>query len=194
MWVTQQVGGYEAQDQLMEFQIRLQTNIALTCGAHGIIYASWSADWWDEETTCVSNDGERNPALDYVEQVNRELRNLEPQYMTYRNLCVLPLGKIEAADEYLRPQLRQLQDAAAGMEFDVCNQINVDGAILCGCFENDFGEQAIMLTNVNSMFDDTADATVLLPFFANGWINGTAVNDTAELFLHPGDAAFLMIP
>ena len=196
LWVIVQAGAWKPEDMLDEYQLRLQVNIALTYGARCIMYASWSKGWWNETTACVNTAGERNPMSYYVENVNKELRAISDVYMRYRNFCVTSVGNIDIAGADVAPQLHEIRRINAELygrkEFDICDKIRTDGALLCGCFEDGKGGRAVMLTNIGNIDSPDADASVSLGFDGEIYINGSRINGN-EFILRSGDAAFVIV-
>lgn len=199
LWVIIQSGAWKAEDILDEYQIRLQCNVALTYGARVIMHASWSPGWWNETTSCVNKAGEPNVTAGYVKAVNREMRKFSDVFMKYRNLGVTSVGDIDKAGKDMAPQLHEIRrinsEIYGWKEFDVCEKISVEGALLCGCFENENGGRAVMLTNVTDIDSNSheAEAVVTPGFDCDIYIRGEKIPQTDSFVLRSGDAAFIEI-
>ena len=143
MWVIVQTGAWKPEALLDEFQLRWQVNLCLAYGAKSIMHACYSHGWWDPATSCVDDDGNRNPTYYYAKNVNADLRALSDTFMKYTHLGVKVYGNAAEAEARISPQLTA--QTARG-EFAGWNDIKIqaDGAVVAGFFECE-GKRAVML-------------------------------------------------
>lgn len=205
MWVIIQSGAWKPEEILKEYQIRWQYALALAYGAKVIMHASYSPGWWNETTSCVDKSGNKNNTYEYVKTVNGELFALSDQFMRYRNTGVVPSGNIEGTVPAFQDQLREQQRINRELYgfggIPASWQIRCESALLCGCFTDGSGGDALMLVNMKDPKDEHASADIQLSFdgqTADFYIKGkkTFVMNTDgfyRLHLDSCDAAFVAI-
>ncbi len=205
MWVIIQSGAWKKEDLLSEFQIRLQCMVALAFGARVIMHASWSPGWWEESTSCVDKQGQTNITQNYVRNVNEELKALGDTYMQYRSKGVFPIENASGSDSKMNAQLAELSRLNRELykrstPEEVTNVSSTNAALLCGYFENEKEEKALMIVNMRDIFDENAEADVKINYKGkiDLWINGklTYENKESETFifnLPSGSGAFVIL-
>ncbi|MDD4772243.1 MAG: hypothetical protein PHZ09_01370 [Eubacteriales bacterium] len=206
MWVIIQSGAWKSDQILKEHQIRWQCALALAYGTRVIMHASYSPGWWDETTSCVNKSGTKNVTYDYVKTVNEELHSLSDIFMRYKNAGVYPCGNPDGTDAAIAEQLRELERINRELyAFDGIPAskgiVSDNAALLCGCFTDDNGGEALMLVNMKGPNDETSSSDVDLSFdgrTADFYIKGkktdvSAENGVYKLRLESGGAAFIKI-
>lgn len=205
MWVIIQSGAWKPENIFKEYQIRWQCAVALAYGARVIMHASYSPGWWDETTSCVDKKGDKNVTFDYVKTVNKEMHLLSDRFMRYRNTGVLPCGNsdrtVSATSEQLHEQARINRELYSFEGNTVSRGISSDSALLCGCFTDGNGGEAVMLVNMKNPYDENADADVECSFngrTADFYIRGQKTcipkdNGTYKLRLKSCDASFILV-
>lgn len=205
MWVIIQSGAWKPENILAEYQIRWQYALALAYGARVIMHASYSPGWWDENTSCVNKAGEKNVTYNYVKTVNEEIHALSDVFMRYRNIGVYPCGNLRGTvtttSEQLHEQARINRELYSFGGTRAAKGIVCDSALLCGCFTDNDGGEALMLVNMKNPNDETASADVRLDFggrTAEFYIRGkkTCVTNDGGVYmlkLESCDAAFIIL-
>ena len=90
MWVTVQVNSSKQEEWISLNQLRFQAFSALAYGAENITWACYSWGWWYNQV--LWGDGSKTQQYDKLQQVNRELHELSPNYMKYRNDSTFCIG------------------------------------------------------------------------------------------------------
>lgn len=205
MWVIIQSGAWKPEHILDEYQIRWQYALALAYGARVIMHASYSPGWWDETTSCVDKNGSKNVTYNYVKTVNEELHALSDVCMRYKNIGVFPCGNLDssvpATSEQLHEQKRINRELYSFDGITASKNIVCDSALLCGCFTDNNGGEALMLVNMKNPNDKNASADIKLSFesrTADFYIRGQKTfipndNGVYLLNLKSCDAAFIII-
>lgn len=163
LWVIVQTGAWKAEELLSEYQLRWQTSLCLAYGATSIMHASYCKGWWDASTSCVDEEGRKNPTYEYAKKINRELHAVGGDFLKYESTGVCVRGDLSHAHERIRPQLiAQNAQKDRGTPEIFC-RIESDKAILAGCFQAKTGEgRALMAVNTHDPFDPAASASVTL--------------------------------
>jgi hypothetical protein len=205
MWVIIQSGAWKPENILAEYQIRWQYALALAYGARVIMHASYSPGWWDETTSCVNKAGEKNVTYNYVKTVNGEIHALSDLFMRYRNIGVYPCGNlfgtVATTSEQLHEQSKINRELYSFDGTRASKGIMCDSALLCGCFTDNDGGEALMLVNMKDPNDETASADIKLDFggrMAEFYIRGKKAcvpddNGIYMLKLESCDAAFIIL-
>ncbi len=160
MWVIVQTGAWTAEKLLDEFQLRWQINLCLAYGTKIIMHACYTHGWWDPSTSCIDDDGNRNPTYYYAKNVNYDLNSLSEYYMKYTNLGIGVYGDIGSAEEKTAIQLEAQKERGvfSGWE-DI--QINSDNAVISGFFI--YGEKrALYIVNTADPFNAEVSCNVCI--------------------------------
>ena len=90
MWVTVQVNSSKQEEWISLNQLRFQAYAALAYGAENITWACYSWGWWYNQV--LWGNGDKTQQYDKLQQVNRELHALSPNYMKYKNDSTFCIG------------------------------------------------------------------------------------------------------
>lgn len=90
MWVTVQVNSSKQEEWISLNQLRFQAFSALAYGAENITWACYSWGWWYNQV--LWGNGDKTQQYDKLQQVNRELHALSPNYMKYKNDSTFCIG------------------------------------------------------------------------------------------------------
>lgn len=158
LWVIIQTGAWKKADLLLEFQIRWQSVLSLAYGAKSIIHACYAKQWWDEKTSCVDDNGNKNITYDYAKNVNAELHALGPLLMDYTCLGVYAAGRFDTTDQRTALQLEEQNRRSNKRGFNGFDGVTVtaDGGLIVGCFEKNGPGKALMLVNCKNPRDSWA--------------------------------------
>ncbi|MHC1694401.1 MAG: hypothetical protein AB9835_03825 [Eubacteriales bacterium] len=162
MWVIIQTGAWRAEELLLEFQIRWQSYLSLAYGTKIIVHACYRKHWWDDKTSCVDSEGNKNITYYYAQNVNKELHALSDIFMGYSYLGAYAAGDMDATDKDTAVQLndQNIRNAQRGdfKGFDGV-EVTADGGVLTGCFENANKDKALLLVNCKNPRDIWARIT-----------------------------------
>jgi hypothetical protein len=70
-------------------RLRFQANTAMAFGAESICWACWTG-WWTNNVLTL--DGKKTAQYEKLKTVNKELRNIAPLYMRYKNIATHYVG------------------------------------------------------------------------------------------------------
>ena len=82
LWITLQVNSKLPELWISLNQLRYQAYTAMAFGAENIIWACYTAGWWNNQV--VDKDGNKTEQYPKLQQVNKEIHALSPVYMKYR--------------------------------------------------------------------------------------------------------------
>lgn len=159
MWVVIQAGAWTQEEILEAFQLDWQVNMCLAWGARAIMFACYSKGWWNETTSCVNNQGEKNKTWDYVRDIISVLHSdLGREFQKYEYLYTRIFGDMDFADSRIKHQLERQNKTDIPQGFPEI-KITGDRAIAAGFFKNKEGF-ALMITNTHNPFDGSITANV----------------------------------
>ncbi len=90
MWIVLQVNSLDPEKWISENQLRFQAYSAMAFGAEAIIWACYTAGWWNNQV--LDDKGEKTRQYDRLQKVNTELHNLGETYMKYRRVSTHFVG------------------------------------------------------------------------------------------------------
>lgn len=202
MWVIIQTGAWKAEDILDAYQLDWQVYLCLAYGTTAIIHASYSKGWWDETTSCVNLQGEKNVTYDYAKDINSVLHSpLGAEFVKYDYLYTGVYGDINSSDERIKPQLEKQRKNEKPSDLpDI--KIDSDKAVITGYFRKG-DSYAVMVVNSHNPFDGSVSANVKLETAGkkqvnihggkktSGSVNSSDTVSAAELKLESGQGAFV---
>jgi len=203
MWVIIQSGAWSKEQILEDFQLDWQVYICLAFGASSIIYASYSKGWWNDETSCVNLNGEKNVTFEYVKGINSVLHSaFGIELLKYDYLYTGVHGDIDSSNYNIKPQLMRLLDFEKPPlpEIDIIS----DNAVVTGYFTKD-DDYAVIVVNSHDPFDSSVTANVKLEVrgikqatvFGGNRINGSTGTSgdvtIVNLTIESGQGAFVTL-
>ena len=90
MWIVLQVNSREADVWTSENRLRFQAYTAMAFGAENIIWACWTAGWWNNQV--LDDKGEKTEQYGKLQKVNSEIRCMAGSYMKYRRTSTAFVG------------------------------------------------------------------------------------------------------
>ena len=90
MWIVLQVNSKSPDRFTTMNQLRFQAYSAMAFGAESIIWACWTAGWWNNQV--LDANGEKTEQYEKLKTVNRELHTIGDQYMKYRRVSTHFVG------------------------------------------------------------------------------------------------------
>ena len=117
MWIVLQVNSKFPDRFTTTNQLRFQAYSAMAFGAESIIWACWTAGWWNNQV--LNANGEKTEQYEKLKTVNRELHSIGEQYMKYRCVSTHFVGfEEEHKDLHLLTQ-KPIKKLNTGIFFDV---------------------------------------------------------------------------
>ena len=96
MWIVLQVNSKDPAKWISLNQLRFQAYTAMAFGAENIIWACYTAGWWDNQV--VDENGEKTEQYDKLQAMNAELRAMGDAYMRFRRTSTHFLGFVGSPD------------------------------------------------------------------------------------------------
>ena len=90
MWFIGQVNSIRPELWISENMLRFQAFAAMAFGARNISWACYSPGWWTNSV--LTAKGEKTRQYERLKAVNREIRNIAPDYMRWRNVATHFIG------------------------------------------------------------------------------------------------------
>lgn len=90
MWIVLQVNSNDPEYWISEDNLRFQAYSAMAFGAENIIWACYTAGWWNNQV--LDENGEKTEQYEKLKLVNSELRALGETYMKYRRVSTHFVG------------------------------------------------------------------------------------------------------
>jgi len=90
MWIVLQVNSLDPEKWIAENELRFQAYTAMAFGVENIIWACYTAGWWDNQV--LDKDGNKTEQYDKLKAVNREIHAIAPHYMKYRRTATAFVG------------------------------------------------------------------------------------------------------
>ena len=172
MWIVLQVNSLYPDKWVSENQLRFQAYTAMAFGAENIIWACWTAGWWDNQV--VDENGEKTQQYDKLKKVNAEIRNLADSYMDYRNVSTSFVG-FDGTAWLDGTGIESAESLSAGSFSDVCM---TDGSpAVVGMMEARDGSRksAILVCSADEPYDE-APAQHVLRFKTTGKVTVTGTD------------------
>ena len=84
MWIVLQVNSRDEDKWISENELRFQAYTAMAFGTENIIWACWTAGWWNNNV--LDKQGRKTEQYDKLRRVNEEIHRLGADYMRYRRV------------------------------------------------------------------------------------------------------------
>ncbi len=84
MWIVLQVNSNKPDKWISENELRFQAYTAMAFGTENIIWACYTAGWWDNNV--LDEKGNKTQQYDKLRKINAELHRLGEPYMKYRRV------------------------------------------------------------------------------------------------------------
>ena len=84
MWIVLQVNSNKKEKWISENELRFQAYTAMAFGAENIIWACYTAGWWDNNV--LDEKGNKTQQYDKLRKINAEIHRLSEPYMKYRRV------------------------------------------------------------------------------------------------------------
>ena len=84
MWIVLQVNSRDEDKWISENELRFQAYTAMAFGAENIIWACYTAGWWNNNV--LDKRGNKTEQYDKLRRVNAEIHRLGDDYMKYRRV------------------------------------------------------------------------------------------------------------
>ncbi|MBP5322088.1 MAG: hypothetical protein J6334_14015 [Kiritimatiellae bacterium] len=89
-WFVPQVNSRDPEVIITEQKLRYQANMAMAFGAETLVWACWTAGWW--QMNVLDTNGVKTVQYDRLKGVNAEIRCLAPRFMEFRNVDTRLVG------------------------------------------------------------------------------------------------------
>ena len=149
LYVIGQVGNWEEKGALNQNQLKFQVYTAMAYGAKSFTWACWNDGWW--KYGMVDRDRNKTERYDMVQEINRDLKALEPVYMRYT-------GQSNVVIYDNAPIKKTLQDYEGNQDVNAMTQTSLtditagdNSGILLGHFEKNVGKgEAFLFMGLNN--------------------------------------------
>jgi len=164
MWVIIQTGAWTENKAITARQLEWQMYTCMAYGTNFIIHACYIPGWWDDSTSCITTEGEKNPTYYYAQSANKEIHRMGDVFMEYDYLGTYGVGQNANTASNITTQFAAQNERNALRDgFDGIDGIEVtsDAGCLVGCFTAKDGDsKALMLVNCRDPFDKNDNGTV----------------------------------
>ncbi len=150
LWVVMQINAADPTVFLSENYIRFQANAALAFGAETIIWACYTAGWWNNNA--LDENGNKTPQYEKIRKVNSELKKIGVPYMKYKNIATHCVGFDGTV--FLEESEKNSIDSFDNMHFSGVRE-ETGGPILVGEMDSrgGSGSAALMICAADDPFD-----------------------------------------
>ena len=90
LWIVIQVNSNRAEKWITENELRYQAYNAMAFGAENIIWACYTAGWWENQV--LDGNGNKTEQYAKLQKVNAELHRIGEEYMRYRRTSTHLVG------------------------------------------------------------------------------------------------------
>ena len=151
MWIVLQVNSKFPEKFTTENQLRFQAYSAMAFGAENIIWACWTAGWWDNQV--LDDKGEKTEQYDKLKAVNAELHFIGDKYMKYRRTSTHFVGFDKDHKDLFMLKGTPVDALNTGIFFDVHEKSGKELVIGQMISRDNDGSYALMICAA----DDTKD-------------------------------------
>ena len=89
-WFVPQVNTRDVKVEITEQKLRYQANMAMAFGAETLVWACWTAGWW--EMNVLDTNGVKTVQYDRLKRVNAEIKGIAPRFMEFRSVDTRLVG------------------------------------------------------------------------------------------------------
>ncbi len=150
MWIVLQVNSKDEKQWISENELRFQAYTAMAFGAENIIWACYTAGWWNNQV--LDDKGNKTQQYDKLKKVNAEIHLLGNEYMKYRRTATTFVG-FEGTDWLKNVKQTSYASLNNGVFTDVCAEDGSPLVIGSMVSRSGNGNSALFICSADDPYD-----------------------------------------